>query len=126
MVVNIFTLGKYKFSVQVNDGPECTGTSDTTFITIMSCLGISDSGLEGSTVEVYPNPSHDQVTLRFSSAWHSSRSIEVYDCQGKLLLNQTTNNLSTHVMNTSDLDVGLYFLRVKEGDQTYFTRFIKQ
>lgn len=82
-------------------------------------IGLDDFSSEDFSV--YPNPVKDVLTLRSST---SVDQIEVYDVLGKLVLNKTPNSISPTV-NMSDLNSGVYFLKVTIDNQSKTIKIIK-
>ena len=71
-----------------------------------------------SSVNIYPNPATDNVTISFT-AINKLANINVYDITGKQLLNKTVDaNVGSYKMNLSSLNRGIYFVQVTIGNTT--------
>jgi hypothetical protein len=68
-------------------------------------LGISE--LEKSKMVVYPNPSSDYLVVQ-SEGEIIFQNIELYDLNGKLVLNQKANNTFINVIPVNHLPAGIY------------------
>ena len=70
-------------------------------------------------MSVTPNPARDLVRVNFSLAQSSEAAIEIYDATGARVMTQQLgklNGTTSHLLNTSALNSGLYFVRVVAGD----------
>lgn len=99
-----------------------TGTNGTVSEGIQQPYEISVvTGLEEAkgvnlSVSAYPNPTTDYLTLRIDEFDISSLSYQLYDINGKLLLNEKiTGNQTSIVM--SNLVPSTYFVKVIQGNK---------
>lgn len=76
------------------------------------------------SLRVFPNPTHDNLTIHLPDHVTESVVLTIHDAQGRLVSDQT---LTTHVqhLNTSDLPVGVYVLSVQTTGGNYRTKFVK-
>ncbi|MFK7049531.1 MULTISPECIES: T9SS type A sorting domain-containing protein [Flavobacterium] len=102
------------------------------FISALSALALQaqeskDSSYNGKFQEqpldnltIYPNPSNTgRIYITSRSA--SSKEIEVYDVLGKLVLQTLLNSKE---LNISNLNEGVYIIKIKEGDQRITRKLI--
>ncbi len=78
-------------------------------------------------VEVYPNPSKDYLSLKFSNIDPVGFELSILDVLGNKVVSvispfSTANN---SLVNIGSLSEGLYFVRLNSGGKSAFTRFIK-
>jgi hypothetical protein len=85
-------------------------------------LGVIEN--EASTIKVYPNPANDILNIVTPSDGISV-TVTVLNVQGKFLLEKTYYTPHTE-MDISQLNSGLFFLRIKTGNKMIMTRFIKK
>ena len=71
---------------------------------------VDDWAATGPLVRVYPNPSDGVFYL--STDWHAILSWQVYDLKGQLVKSQTLH-YSTGVIDITELERGVYILRVQ-------------
>lgn len=65
-------------------------------------------------LSIYPNPaSGDKIYI--STKLNRSKKVEVFNVLGKPILSA---NVSGNELNISALDPGIYFLKIKEGNQS--------
>ena len=62
-------------------------------------------------IDIFPNPAKNQFNL--SSNLNNSLAIQIFDVLGKSVKKLHTNKKS---INISDLNSGIYFVRIKNGD----------
>jgi hypothetical protein len=77
---------------------------------------------------VYPNPTSDEITLNIISGVASNWTYEVYNTYGSVKLSGifTTTDLNVVLpLELSDLDPGMYQLKVSNGELSKYKLFIK-
>lgn len=84
-------------------------------------------GLNAGLSAVYPNPSNEQVNIRFSTLANARVSIRVYSPLGQELRRIVDNTLPAgeHERNVrvSDLSPGIYFIRMETAGKTWSHKF---
>lgn len=95
-------------------------TSDTTImrdsiLALFTPLGINDIPASVNSIDVFPNPSADNVNISIELIENSKVSIDVLDITGKQVANIYNNSKSTGIIskqfNTSLLSNGMYNIR---------------
>ena len=94
----------------------CVGT-DTLTIVVLECTDILD--IVKSNINVYPNPTHDQITIDIKG-YNGPVNVEVYDLQGRLL--ETTN---TTTISLKKYSKGIYVFKVSYGEITEEVRVVR-
>lgn len=82
-------------------------------------------GIEKSpefSVEVYPNPASEQVTI--SSAMNLINSVEIADINGRIIFSNEHPGNSYNI-DLSEFRKGLYFLRISDGREVTTRKLIK-
>ncbi|WP_282136866.1 T9SS type A sorting domain-containing protein [Seonamhaeicola maritimus] len=65
---------------------------------------------------LWPNPATHVVNLRFAQTVNNDIGINIYDIQGKLVLNSSNKLYNNKVkINTAFLKSGIYFLKITDG-----------
>ena len=72
---------------------------------------------EMMAVALYPNPVKDRLTVNTENL----HSVEVFNLMGQLVRTSTAN-----IIDFSDLNEGIYFVRVKADGKTVTKRVVKQ
>lgn len=97
-----------------------TNTFQTEFVNTMSI-----SEFENQVFMVYPNPTTNFITIsgKDNSQW--IESVVITDISGKTVQAKTVNMVSA-IIDLSYLSNGIYFARVKSGNNTSIVKIIKQ
>ena len=76
-----------------------------------------------NVIAVYPNPASDVVNINLGNINAQNSSIELYNSIGKLVKQQNISSVSGNVtqFETTDIDGGLYFVRVLAEGKIYTT-----
>ena len=96
-----------------------TGTTD-----------IENTPLSKTELSAYPNPTSNDLTLRFDLLESGNMDIQIFDYQGVMLRNVATNQFfekgeNYRQVNTKDLANGVYFVKIS-SDKTYgVQQFVK-
>ena len=91
-------------------------------MTVVSGLGIDD--LTSSQTSIFPNPTSGIVTV--TNKEELVKNIQLYDVNGKLLINQEANQ-NWFTMNLNSYSSGIYFIKTTtESGKTQNTKLIKK
>lgn len=97
-------------------------------ITLSSIIKLGDNNGNGRSMIVYPNPVHNQLTVKMANV-AGSAVIAVTGIDGKKLITQQVGNVAngtTVTVNTASLPEGMYVLQVLYKGKTITEKFIKQ
>lgn len=83
--------------------------------------GIDD--LTSHNLNVYPNPADNKISIQ-SGTYLPNISIKIFNCLGKLVIEQSLNRLTD--LDISNLEKGVYFLHILSSNQSITQPFIKQ
>ena len=83
-------------------------------------VGVSEQ--TGNNITLYPNPVNDKLTIEAEAALGT---VEIYNLMGALVYSQKgcTNKVE---VNTSDLQSGIYFIRMTNDNASETRRFVKE
>jgi hypothetical protein len=84
---------------------------------------------QNNALEIYPNPSADQLQISYETVKAGNAQVEIIDLQGKILLQQALNCNAgaNHVeIKVTKLPKGIYLCRVTNGTRMVTTKFLKQ
>jgi PKD repeat protein len=121
----IFSSGEYNCKV-INPASNCTLDTTVSSILKFECddVGIEDEkSVHGSSWTLYPNPASENITIKFSKPI-KKEWLEIYNAVGSLVRYASISKKNMTV-NISDLEDGLYYVRVKDDHYVAY-RFIKQ
>lgn len=117
--------GTHTITYTYTDQNNCSGTAtQTIFVDI--CLGVSNTDATTS-VNVYPNPAHDNFNLAISLAKPQPITISVVDLLGQVIRTETrsmtagTNQLP---VNTAGWSEGIYMVQVKTETGVFVQRVV--
>jgi len=82
-----------------------------------------ESFVNGTKIQLFPNPATDVLTVRIDS--DDETSISLFDLKGKLVLDQTVTNSETSI-SVSHLDPGMYIVQIENEGVLTRERIIKQ
>jgi hypothetical protein len=88
--------------------------------------GVSNQAPEAvQLLEVYPNPAADQLNVLMDH--EGEIRLSVIDVTGRMLKSDAfiSGGFNTRTLNISDLDQGLFFIRLEVGTESQVVRFIK-
>lgn len=77
-------------------------------------------------VTLYPNPTYGNLQVLFKSEPPEEIDLKVYDLSGRLVLNVTKQSTGPNfVLNTNNLNQGLYLLKITYSGVGYTLKFVK-
>ncbi|WP_133242646.1 T9SS type A sorting domain-containing protein [Flavobacterium psychrotolerans] len=97
--------------------PITTNTASSTFATLNSASFVRDN-----TIRVYPNPTRNNINV---SSKTDIKSIQIFDIQGRLLQIIIENKPSA-LLDISNKQNGVYFLKVTTSDGSSIEKIIKE
>lgn len=98
------------------------GCTDTT-----ACIEISGIGFEeylNSTVQIYPNPTNANVTIRFQQQL-TDVQVAIVSLSGQVLQESMSYYASSVELDLSNLTSSVYLVRISSGEHTVFKRLTK-
>jgi Secretion system C-terminal sorting domain len=117
-IVNL-TAGDYYFTIT---GTTETGSYDVK-VTPQTTLSITDNSLDNLVV-LFPNPAKDIINISLANTLNTATT-NIYDVTGKLILNKNLNSAESQI-DISQLQTGIYFIKIKTENASTTKRFIKQ
>jgi hypothetical protein len=81
---------------------------------------------EDNFVELFPNPTSDNVLLKFNIPVNCDVKIEILDCMGKLVDTKLVKNEEDYNIDISNYPKGNYVMKITVEDQISTAKFIKQ
>lgn len=108
-----------------------TVTADTlaSIVCFASCTDCASTGVQenlnaNTNISVFPNPAADFTKIVFGNA--SNRNIFLYDIQGRMIKEFLNSNNSELVLNTMELNAGVYLLNIQENESFHNIKLIVQ
>ncbi|MCE3226278.1 MAG: hypothetical protein K0S32_829 [Bacteroidetes bacterium] len=88
-------------------------------------VGVKENKHSQLAVDVFPNPSNENITIDFKNHSESSFEIEVTDITGKLILReQKPASYSKIILPVKNITAGLYLLSIKKNGKPVTTKKI--
>ncbi len=116
--------GMQQVIVKVQD-PWGWNRSDTVQVYVKNCgANVMEETWYPKKVEIYPNPATSELHVKFRILLTEPATITMYDMQGKVVKQITTKNNET-VIGISDLEQGVYGIRVIGNNINASERFVK-
>lgn len=99
------------FSIQVQGGQLATSVNEVA---------------EVETLELWPNPASDRITLRWSSEGSSATEILILDLEGRVVRQEGVGAQgNTFDVNVASLEAGAYVVRIMAEGRTATARFMR-
>ncbi|WP_431135043.1 T9SS type A sorting domain-containing protein [Psychroserpens mesophilus] len=98
--------------------PVITNRFETEFVD--DALSVSEFDINGFTM--YPNPAKDILTIKLNNI--SNAKLSIYDIQGKLVLERSISKEQNLELNVSDLQSGLYFVKLNTSTKEVVKKLI--
>ena len=108
--------GLHTLTYDYTDGNGCSGTSSVDVL-VENCLVVQD--LRDLTFEVYPNPTNNEVSVKFEGEF----DFELTDAKGRLISKAAA--LNSVVIDLSKLESAVYFIRIEQNDFYVVERVVK-
>lgn len=121
-VISPTTTTNYTVSATASVCPGYTWTSVFTQ-SVSPCTGVAQMHNESILVSVYPNPAKSELVVELNNG--TSKSIEVIDVTGKVVLSEVSSKDNT-VINVGGLNTGIYFVRVQSNNSVKVLKIVKE
>lgn len=92
------------------------------FCNVASSLSTVENNI--SQFKLYPNPAENQITIELTDDI-SNANLTLYDIQGRVIYEKEAINQVTNI-DTSILQSGVYFVKLKSNNSYFTKRFIKK
>lgn len=102
------------------NAPVITNRFDSEFVE--ESLSVLD--VDFISFDMYPNPAKDKITIEMSASNFGIADINIYDLQGKLILEETISEANSVDIDISDLQSGMYFVKLNTNKKTLVKKLI--
>ena len=99
----------------------CPNDTSTTTIEVINNVGISEVE---TNFKIYPNPTINDLTIEFDKTQINTQ-IQIIDLNGKVIISEIPHN-QTHIINTSVLSKGMYFVKIISNEKVMISEFVKK
>lgn len=94
---------------------------------VLSSLG--QQATSDETITFYPNPATDFINIIYKAVSYKNLKVSVADVNGRIVKQWTVSsageNSGSQLVNISDLNKGIYFIRIENNENTTVSKFIK-
>ena len=89
-------------------------------------VGIGETTADQTSLNAYPNPSRDIVFLETSKTFKFNVTMSIVDVLGNVISEQTFARWSNPTtLNVSNLSQGVYFVRIRSGNEVMVKRIVR-
>jgi hypothetical protein len=82
--------------------------------------------IESGSLKVFPNPVDNKLNLEFNNSTESIESLELLNLFGARIHQVDEINLNQYILDVTSIPEGIYFLRVRIGDQLFTEKIVKK
>ena len=97
---------------------------DSLNCTFVNNVAVNNLVPELNTIAIYPNPAENNFAVNLTQILGTDFTLEVYDSQGKLMLNKTGLGNELVNVNTENFAPGIYFVKVNAEGRMYLMKEI--
>lgn len=125
-VVKFNTPGTYTVTLTVSNSAGSDAETKTAYITVINNAGVEELAEGPASVNLYPNPTTDWLTVRFATAPTEEINIRVTDLLGKTVA-QTARPGGTQQLqiSTAAWAQGVYQVEITTGTHTHTQKVVK-
>lgn len=120
--LNLDANGAYDITYTASDS---NGNSSERTVTVVVGTGVDIYDYALNVISLYPNPVIDWAYLNLNE--NKVDLIQIFDLQGKLVFEENLNATTSHRINLSDIDSGVYLSKLtKQNELISISKFVKQ
>lgn len=97
-------------------------TNNATTTVVEENLSTIESSIDD--ISIFPNPAKDKITIEMSASNFGIADINIYDLQGKLILEQTISEAHSIDIDISNLISGIYFVKLSTNTRTLVKKLV--
>ncbi|WP_225036504.1 T9SS type A sorting domain-containing protein [Winogradskyella sp. SM1960] len=108
---------------EIISGGEFTASESVTF-NVQDPLSVNEFSLDG-LINLYPNPVNNNLNIDLNNL-NEDVSFEIFDTLGKKISNGDLRSNDTHILNISNYQSGIYFIKLSTNTSSMTQKFIKK
>ncbi len=89
-------------------------------------LGVNEVNNALQKISVFPNPTNNKISFSLNETNNKTLNIIITNILGETVFNNTLNYQKEIEIPVTDLNNGLYFIKVQSGNNTYAGKFVKE
>ncbi len=114
--------GDYLVLISINCGSKTITTYQST-VHIDEYTGFENAYLSNNMLKLYPNPANNYINVFLDT--ENGYTISIFSTTGQMVRQLKSSNTGVTTINISDLQKGVYIVKVKSGNTVLTSRFIK-
>ena len=87
---------------------------------------VNEISLSDKKLKIMPNPANDYLQIGLNEELYGNINIELIDITGRIVIEKDFGYDPIISLNINNLDAGIYFIRLKSANITFFDKFIKK
>ena len=115
-------------SVKVENITQCTSLnmSGSNILHLTQFVGINELNVTtDDALQIFPNPMTETCTLDFYATDEGNTMLELFDINGKIILQQQHNlKKGHHAYSLNGMNSGVYFLKIESDSYTYTSKIM--
>lgn len=121
---------RYQAAITIDDQIELIGYRKGNVIVgdiTPVCLLSSNNNISTKTthsIQFFPNPTSEEINIKFSMENHAPYSFSIYNTFGQLM--RSEENFISNSINLSSLEKGIYYLEIQSKDGYFVKKIVKQ
>lgn len=128
VVVTWGAQGTGKLTVQETSTNGCKGETKSLDVTVFPKVGLNSvSFVQG--INVFPNPMHEEVTVRFANNHSITATIKLVNIVGQTVSQEFLSGITAgmqHTIDVSKLNAGIYFIEISSSEGIKQEKLIKK
>lgn len=112
-------------STDRNDQVQDFSLPPSSLETLANCNSLSTSDMLKQSIEIYPNPTSGELTIRGLDVLNDA-SIILYDLNGRVISQQIMRSDNIVKVDLSNLQPGMYIVTIVNDSATYSEKIVKQ
>lgn len=89
-----------------------------------NCNVVSTEDVLKNSVQLFPNPAQEEITVTLSDTWQGNLNLEIYTIQGKVLHQTSVNSQHPIQLDITNLINGIYILSIENEVQQASFKFL--
>ncbi len=115
-----------QFPVSVSDGKQCLADAFTITVLAPPVVITATEDPLINRLRIFPNPTHDRITVELSAGKLADTSVRLTDLQGRVIYRKNVGSITTMSELIALPVAGTYLLQIQVGDQNQTQQVIRQ
>lgn len=111
-----------EYQITVTDAAGCQ-TVETIAVTVDACTGLQE-GIADKNFTIFPNPNNGQFSISFNESLTTKSVVKIINTTGEILYTTNVNHNGTETFNVSELNSGIYFIKIESTSGSTIQKLI--